>query len=97
MANHFSQLAKKSRINGNAEKIAKEQSGKPSLDIYKLGDDVLRQNSKRITKVDQSIRKLAKEMLQSMYAAKGIGLAAPQIGINKELLVIDVNIVVSVT
>ena len=30
-------------------------------------------------------------MLQSMYAAKGIGLAAPQIGINKELLVIDVN------
>ena len=30
-------------------------------------------------------------MLQSMYAAKGIGLAAPQIGINKELLVIDIN------
>ena len=42
MANHFSQLAKKSRTNGNAEKIAKEQPGKPSLDIYKLGDDVLR-------------------------------------------------------
>ena len=71
MANHFSQLAKKSRTNGNAEKIAKEQTGKPSLDIYKLGDDVLRQNSKRITKVDESIRKLAREMLQSMYAAKG--------------------------
>ncbi len=69
MANHFSQLAKKSRTNGNAEKIAKEQPGKPSLDIYKLGDDVLRQNSKRITKVDESIRKLAREMLQSMYAA----------------------------
>jgi len=52
VANHFSQLAKKSRTNGSAEKIAKEQPGKPSLDIYKLGDDVLRQNSKRITKVD---------------------------------------------
>ena len=91
MANHFSQLAKKSRTSGSSEKIAKEQTGKPSLDIYKLGDDVLRQNSKRITKVDESIRKLARKMLQSMYAAKGIGLAAPQIGINKELLVIDVN------
>jgi len=91
VANHFSKLAKKSRTNGDAEKIAKEQTGNPSLNIYKLGDDVLRQNSKRITKVDESIRTLAREMLQSMYAAKGIGLAAPQIGINKELLVIDVN------
>jgi len=40
VANHFSQLAKKSRKNGNLVKIVKEQSGKPSLDIYKLGDDV---------------------------------------------------------
>jgi len=59
VANHFSQLAKKSRTNGNAEKIAKEQTGKPSLDINRLGDDVLRQHSNRITKVDESIRKLA--------------------------------------
>ena len=91
MANHFSQLAKKSRTNGDSEKIIKDQTGSPNLEIYKLGDDVLRQNSKRISKVDNSIRKLAREMLQSMYAAKGIGLAAPQIGINKELLVIDIN------
>ncbi len=92
MANHFSQLARKSRTNGDfAKKISKEQTEQPSLKIHKLGDDVLRQNSKRISKVDDSIRKLAREMLQSMYSAKGIGLAAPQIGINKELLVIDVN------
>ena len=91
MANHFSQLARKSKSNGSKEKISKDQIGKPSLEIYKLGDDVLRQNAKRISKVDNSIRTLAKEMLQSMYAAKGIGLAAPQIGINKELLVIDIN------
>ena len=91
MANHFSQLARKSKSNVSPEKVSKEQKGIPSLEIYKLGDDVLRQNSKRISKVDNSIRALAKEMLQSMYAAKGIGLAAPQIGINKELLVIDVN------
>ena len=91
MANHFSQLAKNSKANGATEKISKEQTGKPTLEIYKLGDDVLRQNAKRISKVDNSIRSLVKDMLQSMYAAKGIGLAAPQIGINKELLVIDIN------
>ena len=91
MANHFSQLAKNSKAKSSIEKVSKEQTGAPSLEIYKLGNDVLRQNAKRISKVDNSIRTLAKEMLQSMYAAKGIGLAAPQIGINKELLVIDVN------
>ena len=91
MANHFSQLARNSKSNGLTEKISKEQLGKPSLEIFKLGDNVLRENAKRISKVDNSIRTLAKEMLQSMYAAKGIGLAAPQIGINKELLVIDIN------
>ena len=91
MANHFSQLARNSRSYGSKEKISKEQTGKPSLEIHTLGDEVLRQNAKRISKVDNSIRGLAKEMLQSMYAAKGIGLAAPQIGIQKELLVIDVN------
>ena len=91
MANHFSQLARKSKTNGGIENVSKEQTGEPILKIYKLGDDVLRENAKRISKVDNSIRILAKEMLQSMYAAKGIGLAAPQIGINKELLVIDIN------
>ena len=91
MANHFSELARKSKAKSPIEKVSKEQTGTPSLEIYKLGDNVLRENAKRISKVDNSIRTLAKEMLQSMYAAKGIGLAAPQIGINKELLVIDIN------
>ena len=91
MANNFSQLARKSNANSPTEKVSKEQAGTPSLEIYKLGDDILRANAKRISKVDNSIRNLAKEMLQSMYAAKVIGLAAPQIGIKKELLVIDVN------
>ena len=91
VANHFSKLAKKSRTNGKSEKVSKVQTVHPSLEIYKLGDDVLRLNAKRISKVDDSVRNLSRKMLQSMYAAKGIGLAAPQIGINKELLVIDVN------
>ena len=89
MANNFSQLAKKSKANNTIEKVSKEQAGTPSLEIYKLGDDVLRENAKRISKVDNSIRILAKEMLQSMYAAKGIGLAAPQINKSIRLFLID--------
>ena len=90
MANHFSQLAKKSRGSVSELKVEKT-SYKNNLEIYKLGDEVLRKNSQRIIKVDTSIRNLAKDMLLSMYSAKGIGLAAPQIGIHKELLVIDIN------
>ena len=91
MANHFSHLAKKSRNNVSTTKVTKEAIDNPPLEIYKLGSKTLRTTAKRISKVDIDTRKLAKEMLQSMYSAKGIGLAAPQVGISKELLVIDIN------
>ena len=91
MANHFSHLARKSRNNVSTTKVAKEAIENPPLEIYKLGSNTLRTTAKRISKVDIDTRKLAREMLQSMYSAKGIGLAAPQVGIGKELLVIDIN------
>ncbi len=91
MANHFSQLAKNSRNNSSETNVDKKQLDNPPLEIFKLGSSTLRNNAKRISKVDKDIRILAKEMLQSMYSAKGIGLAAPQVGISKELLVIDIN------
>ena len=91
MANHFSHLARKSRNNVSATKVTKEAIDNPPLEIYKLGSNTLRTTAKRISKVDIDTRKLAREMLQSMYSAKGIGLAAPQVGISKELLVIDIN------
>ena len=91
MANHFSQLARVSRNNFSESKVEKEPLEKPPLEIFKLGSSTLRTNANRISKVDKDIRILAKEMLQSMYSAKGIGLAAPQVGISKELLVIDIN------
>ena len=91
MANHFSHLARKSRNNVSPTKVAKEAIDNPPLEIYKLGSNTLRTTAKRISKVDVDTRKLAREMLQSMYSAKGIGLAAPQVGISKELLVIDIN------
>ena len=91
MANHFSHLARKSRNNVSTTKVIKEAIDNPPLEIYKLGSKTLRTTAKRISKVDVDTRKLAREMLQSMYSAKGIGLAAPQVGISKELLVIDIN------
>ena len=91
MANHFSQLARISRNTGSSKKINKEAVENPPLEIFKLGSETLRTQAKRISKVDSNIRDLAKDMLQSMYSAKGIGLAGPQVGISKELLVIDIN------
>ena len=91
MANQFSQLARKSRNNVSSNKIKKEAVDNPPLEIFKLGSETLRTEAKRISKVDNKIRDIAKDMLQSMYSAKGIGLAGPQVGISKELLVIDIN------
>ena len=91
MANQFSQLARKSRNNVSSTKVNKEAIENPPLEIFKLGSETLRTEAKRISKVDNKLRDLAKDMLQSMYSAKGIGLAGPQVGISKELLVIDIN------
>ncbi len=91
MANQFSHLARKSRNNISSTKVNKDAVDNPPLEIFKLGSDTLRTEAKRISKVDNELRDLARDMLQSMYSAKGIGLAGPQVGISKELLVIDIN------
>jgi len=54
-------------------------------------DPFLRQKSQTIEKVDDSIRKLMDDMLDTMYAAPGIGLAAIQIGVPKRVIVIDLS------
>ncbi|MEM8637878.1 MAG: peptide deformylase [Cyanobacteria bacterium P01_G01_bin.54] len=69
--------------------VAKQKLENPPLDLHYLGDRVLRQGAKRVAKVDESIRKLAREMLQTMYSSNGIGLAAPQVAVNKQVIVID--------
>lgn len=69
--------------------IEKQKLAKPPLEIHTLGDRVLRQPAKRLAKVDESVRQLVRQMLQTMYSSDGIGLAAPQIAVNKQLLVID--------
>lgn len=69
--------------------VEKEKLTKPPLMIHYLGDKVLREDAKRINHIDNDTRILAKQMLQTMYSSNGIGLAAPQIAINKQLIVID--------
>ena len=91
MAGSFAQLAKKVEKQKTSIAVPKEPMDNPPLKIFKLGSETLRTPAKRITKVDHEIRELAKNMLLSMYSAKGIGLAAPQVGIQKRILVIDLN------
>lgn len=69
--------------------VEKKKLDNPPLKLHYLGDRVLRQPAKRISKIDDEIRTLARQMLQTMYSEDGIGLAAPQVGVNKQLLVVD--------
>jgi peptide deformylase len=59
--------------------------------IVKLGDPVLEKPADTIAVFDDELRKLAADMFESMYAAHGVGLAAPQIGISMRIAVIDIT------
>ena len=61
------------------------------LDIRVLGDPVLRKPTKRVTEVTDELRQLIADMYETMYAAEGIGLAAPQVGRTERLAVVDVE------
>ena len=91
MAGSFAQLAKNAEKKKPLITVSKEAVKNPPLKIYMLGQETLRTPANRIVKVDDSIRQFAKDMLITMYSAKGIGLAAPQVGVQKRILVIDLN------
>lgn len=69
--------------------LSKQKQDQTTLSLHYLGDRALRQPTKRINKINQSVRDLAQQMLKTMYAEQGIGLAAPQVGVNKQMLVLD--------
>jgi peptide deformylase len=60
-------------------------------EIVKYPDPVLERKTEPVTEFDDELRSLVDDMFESMYAAKGIGLAAPQIGLSKRLTVIDLS------
>ena len=59
--------------------------------IVKIGDPVLREKAATVNKITSNIVKLLGNMADTMYEANGVGLAAPQIGISKRVVVIDVG------
>jgi len=61
------------------------------LDIRVLGDPVLRKPTKPVTEVTDELRLLIANMFETMYAAEGIGLAAPQVGRTERVAVVDVE------
>ncbi len=59
--------------------------------IVKFGDPVLEKKAAPVTEFDAGLRELLDDMFESMYAAHGVGLAAPQIGVSRRIAVIDVT------
>ena len=59
--------------------------------IRKIGDDILTKRSREVKEMDHRTATLIDDMLDTMYDAEGVGLAAPQVGILKRIVVIDVS------
>ncbi len=62
------------------------------LSIRKYGDDILRKPAEPVTEFDDSLQKLIDDMVETMYAAPGVGLAANQIGVARRLMLIDLSV-----
>ena len=62
------------------------------LPIRKYGDDVLRRPAEPVTEIDASLHRLIDDMVDTMYAAPGVGLAANQVGVSKRLAVVDLSV-----
>ncbi len=59
--------------------------------VLQYGEKSLREPSKEVHKVSKKIQELVQDLLETMYAKNGVGLAAPQIGVNLRVFVIDVS------
>ena len=61
------------------------------LKLHTYPDDVLRQKCRKVMAVDDKMRRFLDDMLETMYADKGCGLAAPQVGVTQRVIVLDPN------
>ena len=61
------------------------------LDVRVLGDPILRRETVMVREVTDDVRRLVDDMLETMYAANGIGLAAPQVGRTERVAVVDIG------
>ncbi len=62
------------------------------LPIRTFGDPILRERARKVESFDESLRRLAEDMLETMYAAPGVGLAAPQVGLPLRIFVADLSV-----
>ncbi|MFO7871612.1 MAG: peptide deformylase [Kiritimatiellia bacterium] len=62
-----------------------------NYDVVTYGDPALRRQAEPIEKIDDELRRLAGDMLRTMYATSGVGLAAEQIGLSRAICVIDLS------
>ncbi len=62
-----------------------------ALEIVTVPDPILLSKAQAVPRVSRRVRRLARDMLETMVAASGVGLAAPQVGISKRVIVVDVG------
>ncbi|GAQ95399.1 peptide deformylase [Thermodesulfovibrio aggregans] len=62
------------------------------LEIKKYPDEVLKGKAESVTEINGDLQKLIDDMIETMYKSNGIGLAAPQVGVSKRLIVVDTSI-----
>ncbi|MCL4505222.1 MAG: peptide deformylase [Chloroflexi bacterium] len=60
-------------------------------EIHRIGDPVLRRKSKKVEKVTKDIQKLIDDMIETMHASHGMGLAAPQVGVLQRVVIVEVE------
>jgi peptide deformylase len=61
------------------------------LELLKYPHPLLKKKGEKVTKVNNSIKRLIHDMAETMYFNKGVGLAAPQVGISKQIITVDVG------
>lgn len=62
------------------------------LEVKTFPDKVLRKKAEPVTTINEPIRRLLDDMVQTMHASRGVGLAAPQVGVSKRIIVIDTSV-----
>jgi peptide deformylase len=61
------------------------------LEILKIGHPTLARKADRVTAIDEGLVRLARDMVETLHAAPGIGLAAPQVDVSRRLIVVDLS------
>lgn len=61
------------------------------LPIVKIGDPILETRAQEVPRITKKITKLVEDMIETMYEANGAGLAAPQVGVSKRIIVVDLG------